>query len=146
LIILIILPINSQEIKELPEKPSKNIEKLTKEEIYNFAYQYYKQCVRLEKELNRLINEIETEIKISEDKDRIIKEYESVLNKYEKLKSKYGLGLSIYGGLTQELRAESIVSLDVYFYFLNVAFLPGIYVKIYDTLGGGIKLGFVINF
>lgn len=148
-LILIILPINSQEkIKSLPEKAPKNIKNLTKEEIYNFAYQYYKQCVKLDKQLTQLENEIDTEITLSKDKDRLIEEYENIINKYKKLQSKYGIGLSVYGGLTQELKAESFVSCDIYFHFFNghISIIPGFYIKIYDILGGGLKFGIVVSF
>jgi len=146
--ILITLQINSQEINPLPKTPPQNLDNLSKEEIYNCAYEYYLQCEKLLNELNNAIENTEHEIKISEEKDNIILEYEKLIAKYKKAQNKYGIGLSAYVGLTKELRVDSFVSCDIYFHFFNnhVSLVPGFYVKIYDKIGGGLKLGLAVNF
>lgn len=148
LTILITLQINSLEIKPLPKIPPKNIENLSKEEIYNCAYEYYLQCEKLLNELNIALENTEKEIKISEEKDNIILEYEKLISKYKKVQNKYGIGLSAYIGLTKTLEIDSFVSCDIYFHFFNnhISFVPGFYVKIYDEIGGGLKLGLAVNF
>jgi hypothetical protein len=143
--ILTILQINSTEIKKLAKEVPEN---LTKEEIYECAYEYYEIILELQVQIYNLLEAIENKDNISKDKDDLIIEYEKIIEKYKKMTKKYGFGINVNGGLNQELRADCFVNVSVKFYFLNgrICLEPGVYVKMYDNLGGGLSFGFSVNF
>lgn len=83
---------------------------------------------------------------ISDTQDIIINKLEKSL-KHTNI-PKFGVGLGILAGLDQDLEADVYTGIRMRFYFWDARFSfdPELYVKIYDRLGGGLGLGFSINF
>lgn len=148
IVVLIVLVKNySEELKLPPSKPNDKWFRLSDEEQYNILLSYATLAVEYRNQYFNVLEQYHSIQSLNNEKDDILYSYEKIIKKLNR-KNKFGFGFDLYGGLTQELRADVFTSLNFYFYFLEgrVCFAPGGYVKIYDKLGGGLKVGFNFNF
>lgn len=132
--------VSAKEVKEIPKEVPDWWYKLSPAEMYGYYYKayflarelYYDNMVKID-----LLSVVKIQL---EDSIKVV----NLLKK----DWKFGLGLSVHAGLNQELRTDVFTTMNFYVNFLRgrVMLNPSLYVKIYDCLGGGLGIGFIVNF
>jgi uncharacterized small protein (DUF1192 family) len=73
--------------------------------------------------------------------DLLLKEIEKLEKEKNKIDNKYGVSFGINGGIDTALNITVETNIGFYMIFLNRFFInPGVALKLYDEIGGGLSL------
>jgi hypothetical protein len=136
---------NATWVKQTPEQSWNEYKKIVDE--YNKVVEYYSQISQTYNDLSSDYNTVSTQYKtLSFNFDAQNKKFEEyrLLTKPKK----WGVGIYGFAGVDMKLAVFAGIGNDYYLYFWNerIELVLGYYVKLYDNVGGGLKLGFVVNF
>ena len=140
LIVLIVGLTSFAQAKPLDEKTPEGWYTLSDDAQWMEYYWLYQEYTYMLEKYNRLKS-------IDLEKEDLIITYEKKIEQLKSYIPRYGLGLYITGGLDKTLEADVFCGIDFYIYALKgrLFFPLGAYVKIYDELGGGLKVGIGFN-
>ncbi len=131
----------STDLKQLPDKPTKEFLNLSKEEIWEILKAERADLISAENDLEKYKN-------ISKAKDDIYTEQEKIINDLKKSYKRFGFDFYILIGIDKTINVDCYVGADFKtFLFKNyISFDFGGALKIYKEIGGALKLGFSVNF
>jgi len=132
--------LSGQDLKEIPEETPKEWKQFNPDESWIYYYQLFQEYQKLLTSYNELRSN-------SFDKDEIINTYKERLLATKSYYPTYGFAFNIMGGFDRSLEADIQAGIDFYIYTLkgHLFFPIGLYIKVYEKLGGSIKLGIGFN-